>query len=170
MMRPPGGNRRPVFRVPHCIKRMRQRPVLQPAPIRPPAGMCAWRSNESIGGATITDGFGCWDEGSTLGPLDWTVTYTDKPTSPTGVLQDRSGRAATDYYILVFSSDREHWTPGSRRVRMSGGAERQRCARQQRQRRHRHVGAEGAPGGPGRSHPRRLAGAATEDSHIWNPA
>jgi uncharacterized protein (DUF2141 family) len=51
--------------------------------------------------------------------LDWTVTYTDRPTSLTGVLQDRGGRATTDYYILVFSSDRRHWTPGSRRVRMT---------------------------------------------------
>ena len=51
--------------------------------------------------------------------VDWTVTYTDKPTSLTGVFQDRDGRAATDYYILVFSSDRRYWTPGSRRVRMT---------------------------------------------------
>ena len=49
--------------------------------------------------------------------VDWTVTYTDKPTSLTGVFQDRGGRAATEYYILVFSADRKHWTPGSRRVR-----------------------------------------------------
>ncbi len=51
--------------------------------------------------------------------VDWTVTYTDKPTGLTGVFQDSSGRAATDYYILVFSSDRKYWTPGSRRVRMT---------------------------------------------------
>ena len=51
--------------------------------------------------------------------LDWTITYTDTPTTLTGVFQDRGGRAATDYYILVFSSDRRHWTPGSRRVRMT---------------------------------------------------
>jgi len=51
--------------------------------------------------------------------VDWTVTYTDKPTSLTGVFQDRGGRASTQYYILVFSSDRKHWTPGSRRVRMT---------------------------------------------------
>ena len=51
--------------------------------------------------------------------VEWTVTYTDKPTSLTGVFQDSSGRAATDYYILVFSSDRKYWTPGSRRVRMT---------------------------------------------------
>lgn len=51
--------------------------------------------------------------------LDWVVTFTDKPTSLTGVLQDPGGRAATDYYILVFSSDRRHWTAGSRRVGMT---------------------------------------------------
>ena len=51
--------------------------------------------------------------------LDWTVTFTDKPTRLTGVLKDPGGRPATDYYILVFSSDRRYWTPGSRRVRMT---------------------------------------------------
>jgi hypothetical protein len=51
--------------------------------------------------------------------VDWTITYTDRPTSLSGVFQDRGGRAATDYYILVFSSDRRHWTPGSRRIRMT---------------------------------------------------
>jgi hypothetical protein len=51
--------------------------------------------------------------------LDWTVTYTDKPTDLTGVLKEPGGRPATDYYILVFSSDRRYWTPGSRRVRMT---------------------------------------------------
>jgi hypothetical protein len=51
--------------------------------------------------------------------VDWTVTYTDTPTSLTGAFQDRGGRAATEYYILVFSSDRKHWTPGSRRIRMT---------------------------------------------------
>jgi hypothetical protein len=49
--------------------------------------------------------------------VDWTVTFTDRPTSLAGVFQDRGGRAATEYYILVFSADRKHWTPGSRRIR-----------------------------------------------------
>jgi hypothetical protein len=52
-------------------------------------------------------------------PVDWVVTYTDTPTTLAGVLQDRRGRAATDYYILVFSADRRDWVPGSRRVRMT---------------------------------------------------
>lgn len=50
-------------------------------------------------------------------PVEWTITYTDTPTTLAGTFQDRSGRAATDYDILVFSSDRKYWTPGSRRTR-----------------------------------------------------
>jgi hypothetical protein len=50
--------------------------------------------------------------------LDWTVTYTDKPPILTGSLSDTSGRAATNYYILAFPTDRKYWTPGSRRIRM----------------------------------------------------
>jgi len=49
--------------------------------------------------------------------LEWTVTFTDIPTTLAGVFQDAAGRAATDYYMLVFSTDRQFWTPGSRRVR-----------------------------------------------------
>jgi hypothetical protein len=52
-------------------------------------------------------------------PVEWTVTFTDRPSSLTGMLQDRGGRAAADYFIVVFSSDRAHWTAGSRRVRMT---------------------------------------------------
>ena len=51
-------------------------------------------------------------------PVEWTVTFTDKPTTLTGVLTDSGGRAATEYFILAFSADRAHWIPGSRRVRM----------------------------------------------------
>jgi hypothetical protein len=50
-------------------------------------------------------------------PVELTVTYTDRPTSLAGVFQDRNGRAATDYYVVLFSADRTHWIPGSRRIR-----------------------------------------------------
>jgi Carboxypeptidase regulatory-like domain len=50
--------------------------------------------------------------------LEWTITYTDKPAGIGGTLQDRAGRAAADYFILVFSADRKYWTPASRRIRM----------------------------------------------------
>lgn len=52
-------------------------------------------------------------------PVEWTITFTDTPTALTGVLVDPGGRAATDYYILVFSANRAHWTPGSRRTGMT---------------------------------------------------
>jgi hypothetical protein len=50
--------------------------------------------------------------------LEWTITYTDAPSILAGEFQDRSGRAAPEYFILVFSTDRKYWTPGSRRIRM----------------------------------------------------
>ena len=52
-------------------------------------------------------------------PLDWVVTFTDKPTGLVGTLTNAVGRPATAYYMLVFSSDHRYWTPGSRRVRMT---------------------------------------------------
>jgi hypothetical protein len=52
-------------------------------------------------------------------PLEWTLTFTDKPATLTGLLEGPGGRAATEYYILVFPADRAHWTPGSRRVGMT---------------------------------------------------
>ena len=48
--------------------------------------------------------------------IDLTITYTDRPTEIGGTLQDASGRAATDYFIVVFSSDRALWGPRTRRV------------------------------------------------------
>jgi hypothetical protein len=68
---------------------------------------------------SVVNGRDAYESPLTITPddrLDWTITYTDTPTALAGVFQDRSGRAATDYYLLVFSTDRAFWTPGSRRV------------------------------------------------------
>ena len=43
--------------------------------------------------------------------LDWTVMYTDRPTGVNGVLKEPGGRPATDYFILLFSSDRRYGRP-----------------------------------------------------------
>lgn len=51
-------------------------------------------------------------------PVEWTVTFTDSPATLTGSLVNPGGRAAPEYYVLVFSADRRYWTPGSRRIRM----------------------------------------------------
>lgn len=45
-----------------------------------------------------------------------TVTFTDKPTELGGRLEDASGRAASDYFIIVFSSDERTWSERSRRI------------------------------------------------------
>jgi hypothetical protein len=44
------------------------------------------------------------------------VTFTDKPTELSGRLQDASGRAASDYFIIVFSADESTWSARSRRI------------------------------------------------------
>jgi hypothetical protein len=49
--------------------------------------------------------------------VEWILTFTDKPTELSGVLQDATGRPAPDYFIIVFPTDRTFWTPASRRVR-----------------------------------------------------
>jgi hypothetical protein len=44
------------------------------------------------------------------------VTFTDRPTEITGVLQDASGAPASEYFIIVFAADRRYWTAPSRRI------------------------------------------------------
>ncbi len=45
------------------------------------------------------------------------LTYTDRPSELTGVVQDAAGRPAADYSVMVFAADRAFWTPQSRRIR-----------------------------------------------------
>jgi uncharacterized protein (DUF2141 family) len=45
------------------------------------------------------------------------VTLSDRPTQLSGVIQDRAGRPAPDYFVVVFSTDRERWTWMSRAVK-----------------------------------------------------
>jgi carboxypeptidase family protein len=44
------------------------------------------------------------------------ITFTNRQTSLSGMLQDATGRAASDYFIVLFSADRGYWTPKSRRI------------------------------------------------------
>ena len=48
---------------------------------------------------------------------DAVLTFRDQVGELSGTLQDPAGRPAPDYYIVVFSADRAHWTPQSRRIR-----------------------------------------------------
>ena len=45
-----------------------------------------------------------------------TVTLTDHPTELAGTLFDQLGRPSPEYAVLVFSTDRAHWTTAPRRI------------------------------------------------------
>ena len=47
---------------------------------------------------------------------DIAITFTDRPTELGGRLQDASGRAAADYFIVVFSTDDRAWYSQSRAI------------------------------------------------------
>jgi hypothetical protein len=44
------------------------------------------------------------------------MTFTNRPTLVSGMLQDSSGRPTSDYTIVVFAADNMYWTPQSRRI------------------------------------------------------
>jgi protocatechuate 3,4-dioxygenase beta subunit len=44
------------------------------------------------------------------------VTFTDQPSELTGTVLDATGRPTSGFPIVVFSTDREYWSYGSRRV------------------------------------------------------
>ena len=47
---------------------------------------------------------------------DVVVTFSDKHNELSGVLSASSGAPASEYFVLVFSTDRSHWRAGSRRI------------------------------------------------------
>jgi protocatechuate 3,4-dioxygenase beta subunit len=49
-------------------------------------------------------------------PGDVVVTFTDRPSSLSGTLQDATGRIAPGYYVVVFSTDKSFWRAGARRL------------------------------------------------------
>jgi hypothetical protein len=80
-----------------------------------PGGSGKWTIKSSV-----ANGRDAFDAPLVLDPnvsVDWTITYTDRAPIVTGTFVDRGGRAATDYYILVFPTDRKYWVPGTRRIR-----------------------------------------------------
>ena len=47
---------------------------------------------------------------------DMSVVFTDRPSEISGTLRDATGRPATDYFIVVFPTNRAYWAPPSKRV------------------------------------------------------
>ena len=50
---------------------------------------------------------------------DAVLTFADRATTLLGTLQDATGRPASDYFIIVYASDKGFWAPPSRRVAMT---------------------------------------------------
>lgn len=51
-----------------------------------------------------------------VSPSDLVVTLTRNTTRLSGMLTDEQGRAATDFHVVVFSTDQRYWAPRSRRI------------------------------------------------------
>jgi hypothetical protein len=47
------------------------------------------------------------------------ATFTDQRTELSGTLQSAVNSPAPDYFVVLFSADRTHWRPGSRRVQFT---------------------------------------------------
>ncbi|MEO7274692.1 MAG: carboxypeptidase regulatory-like domain-containing protein [Vicinamibacterales bacterium] len=82
----------------------------------PPASATRWTVKSALlKGRDISDG---QFEARPGGDLDGVViTLTDRPTEVSGRLVDAAGGPTTHYSVIVFSVDRAHWLPDSRRVR-----------------------------------------------------
>jgi uncharacterized protein (DUF2141 family) len=48
---------------------------------------------------------------------DAVITFTDKVSELSGLVQDSAGRPVPEYHVIVFASDKTYWTPQSRRIR-----------------------------------------------------
>lgn len=85
----------------------------QLVPTVPPGSAWSVRA-AAMGDRDVLDAPIVIEAGKDLAPV--TVTMTDTVTEFTGTLQDASGRAATDYFVVVYARDKARWTPDSRWV------------------------------------------------------
>jgi hypothetical protein len=73
--------------------------------------------------SVVVDGRDVLDFPLELGPAGdisgIVATFTDRHTELSGTLQSAANVPAPDYFVVVFSSDRAYWRPGSRRVRFT---------------------------------------------------
>ncbi len=80
--------------------------------VTPPRG---WRANSiDVNGRDALDFMLEVKAGEDVGGA--TVTFTNKPSELSGLLQDSSGQPTSDYTIVLFAADQRFWTPQSRRI------------------------------------------------------
>ena len=78
------------------------------------------RPSEWFLASATADGHEILDNGLDLQPTrppgELVLTFTDNPSSLTGVVTDSSGMPAPDYHIIAFPPDRALWARFSRRI------------------------------------------------------
>ena len=80
-----------------------------------PGGSGNWILRSSIAGGRDTLDFPL-ELGPNMNIGDAVLTFADRTTELTGVLQDAQGAATSDYTIIVFPTDSQFWVPQSRRI------------------------------------------------------
>jgi hypothetical protein len=84
------------------------------AVVPPGADKSTWTLRSSIlGTRDLADGVVDITSADLTGVV---VTFTDRTTGIAGRLLDTLGRPAPDFFVVVFSSDRQHWQEGARRL------------------------------------------------------
>jgi len=78
-------------------------------------GSGSWILRSSIAGGRDTLDFPL-ELGPNMNVTDAVLTFADRTTELTGVLQDSQGAATSDYSIIVFPTDSQFWVPQSRRI------------------------------------------------------
>lgn len=73
-----------------------------------------WLQSVTAGGRDVSDtGFEVRPKQNIT---DAVLTFSDRTAALTGVVTDRTGRPAPEYFVFAFPSDRSAWTPMSRRI------------------------------------------------------
>lgn len=74
-----------------------------------------WILKSSVAGGRDTLDFPI-EIGPNVNVNDAVLTFADRTTELTGLLQDAQGAATSDYSIVIFPSDSQYWVPQSRRI------------------------------------------------------
>lgn len=74
-----------------------------------------WILKSSVAGGRDTLDFPL-EIGPNMNVTDAVLTFADRSTELTGLLQDALGAATSDYSIIIFPSDSQYWVPQSRRI------------------------------------------------------
>lgn len=74
-----------------------------------------WILKSSVAGGRDTLDFPL-EIGPNMNITDAVLTFADRTTELTGLLQDAQGAATSDYSIIIFPTDSQYWVPQSRRI------------------------------------------------------